>query len=99
MEYTEKERRESAEAALKILNDTIDVGFDCGNEHFAKFNPPDPDKELKDIWRQICNIIRMNLTSTSDSYKNAESFGILATQARLNEVRRGVLDEFLGNVC
>jgi len=94
MKYTEKERRESAESVLKRIKKVTDPYANTDiDTHFAKFDPPDPDKELRDRFEEYEAWAVLTEHSTHFKMEKAIELKILATEARLNEVRVEVLEE------
>jgi len=108
-EYTEKERRESAEAISELMDyylrnsvpsnaEVCDL-IQAHKEHEDKFNPPSPDKELRERWDAFSDYIHIgkhNFNSSNVryiSFNKAIELNLLATQEHDNKVRVEVLDE------
>ena len=98
MDYTDKERADSAEAVLKGYYSNDDV-----QAHFAKFDPPeDPDKALKLAWRDVYNKIVpqdvgdfYNLWMNNPNYIKQVFKDLLDNQKVLNFVRVEVIGKVI----
>jgi len=97
MSYTEKERRESAECIIKMNSQEYSREFmeKVSKEHFTKFTPPDPDRELRERFEMLAYDCTGSRNGIHNLYNVACDTNLLATEARLNEVRVELLDELI----
>jgi len=91
--YPDKERYESAEALLKTFG-TGQYSQREVLEHFTKFDPPDPDKELRERVIVFENWLdKHGFQNFEELYNKMIELNYLATQAHDNEVRSKMLDQ------